>query len=202
MEQQINDSIRLIIGSIEHQARAEKERYIALNDKLFAEKTAAIESEIKNKYDGVVAYELEKQRIAANKKASELESENKAALAALRASVTDEVFADVEEQIRRFAESPDYEGFLAASVRKMSALYEGEAVILLRTCDGRFEKTLADAFGRSVSFEYDDSVRFGGVKVRFPKAAVLADDTLDARLAASKKDFIKTSGLGFKGCAE
>lgn len=199
MEQQMNDSIRLIVGSIEHQAKAEKERYIALNDKLYAEKTAAIESEIKNKYDAAVAYELEKQRIAANKRASELESENKAALAKLRASVTDEVFAAVEERIRRFADSPDYEGFLAASVRSMSALYEGDAVILIRTCDSRFEKTLSDAFGRPVSFEFDDSIRFGGVKVRFPKAAVLADDTFDARLAASKKDFIKTSGLGFKG---
>ena len=62
---------------------------------------AALEKEISDKYDALVEYELEKQRIDANKKASALESENKAALAEMRKKVTDEVFAGAFEGIKR-----------------------------------------------------------------------------------------------------
>ena len=194
MEKQIDESTGLIVGSIEKQAARECERLKQSAESLYAEKVAALEAEIKNKYENQVSYELEKQRIDANKTATVLEADHKAALSALRRKVTDEVFAAAADGIQKFAASEDYASFLAQSAASAKNLYKGNAVIYLRACDEALEK----AFDRPVSFETDDSIVLGGIKVCFTDAAVMADDTLDARFEAQKKAFIRNSGLGFK----
>ena len=196
MNKQIDDSTALIIGSIEKQARAELEKLRALSEQLYAEKAAALEAEIKNKYESRVRCEAEKQRAAADRKAADLDSHNKAALAALREKVMDEVFAAARASVLRFTESEAYADFLAGSLASMRGLYEGEAEIRIRPCDEPYQERLAAAFGGKATFNHDDSIVLGGVKVYFKKAAVIADDTLDARLAAQRKDFVKNSGLG------
>lgn len=198
MEQQIYDSTGLIIGSIEKQACAEQERLQELSEKLYSEKAAALENEIRSKYESLVSYELEKQRVAVNKRASALEAENKAALAVLRRKVTDEVFRTAQNRIEEFVASDAYAPFLVQSTLAVSKLYEGAAEIRLRKEDAPLKQSLAETFGKPVSFAYDESIRLGGIKVHFKNAAVLVDDTLDARLETAKEEFIKNSGLGFK----
>lgn len=198
MEKQIDESTGLIVGSIEKQAARECERLKQSAESLYAEKVAALEAEIKNKYENQVSYELEKQRIDANKTATVLEADHKAALSALRRKVTDEVFAAAADGIQKFAASEDYASFLAQSAASAKNLYKGNAVIYLRACDEIYNQALEKAFDRPVSFETDDSIVLGGIKVCFTDAAVMADDTLDARFEAQKKAFIRNSGLGFK----
>ena len=91
MENRIDESTGLIVGSIEKQAQRECERLKQSAEDLYTEKVAALEAEIKKKYENQISYELEKQRLDANQKATVLEADHKAALAALRHKVTDEV---------------------------------------------------------------------------------------------------------------
>ena len=166
MEKQIDESTGLIVGSIEKQAARECERLEQSAESLYAEKVAALEAEIKNKYENQVSYELEKQRIDANKTATVLEADHKAALSALRRKVTDEVFAAAADGIQKFAASEDYASFLAQSAASAKNLYKGNAVIYLRACDEIYKQALEKAFDRPVSFETDDSIVLGGIKVR------------------------------------
>ena len=198
MDKNIYDSTSLIIESIENQSRAEQKNIEELSEKLYKEKAAALEKEISDKYDALVEYELEKQRIDANKKASALESENKAALAEMRKKVTDEVFAGAFDGIKRFVQTDAYAEFLEKSASSMGGLYDGKAEILIRKADDGFKPLILKAFGKPADFVYDDSIVLGGIKVHFADKAVIADDCLDSRLEAQKKNFINTSGLGFK----
>ena len=198
MENRIDESTGLIVGSIEKQAQRECERLKQSAEDLYTEKVAALEAEIKKKYENQISYELEKQRLDANQKATVLEADHKAALAALRHKVTDEVFATSAEEIRKFAASEHYGVFLEKSAASAKDLYQGNVVIYLRACDSVYQEMLINAFGRDVAFETDDTIHFGGIKVCFTDAAVMADDTLDARFEAQKKAFIQNSGLGFK----
>lgn len=84
MEKQIDESTGLIVESIEKQAARECTRLKQLADDLYAQKVAALEAEIKSKYDRQINYELEKQRIEANQKESVLEADHKAALSKAR----------------------------------------------------------------------------------------------------------------------
>ena len=196
MEKQIDESTGLIVESIEKQAERECARLKQLADDLYAKKVAALEAEIKSKYDRQINYELEKQRIEANQKESVLEADHKAALAKARHAVAQEIYQAAEERIKAFAKSENYLAFLEHSVRTAKDLYDGKAVICLRPCDETYKTPLETAFGRKVSFETDDSIKLGGIKIRFTEAAVMADDTLDARFEAQKKAFVKSSGLG------
>ena len=173
MDKNIYDSTSLIIESIENQSRAEQKNIEELSEKLYKEKAAALEKEISDKYDALVEYELEKQRIDANKKASALESENKAALAEMRKKVTDEVFAGAFEGIKRFVQTDAYAEFLEKSASSMSGLYDGKAEILIRKADDGFKPLILKAFGKPADFVYDDSIVLGGIKVHFADNAVI-----------------------------
>lgn len=196
MEKQIDESTGLIVESIEKQAARECARLKQLADDLYAQKVAALEAEIKSKYDRQINYELEKQRIEANQKESVLEADQKAALSKARRAAAEEIYRAAEERIKAFAASDEYRAFLEHSVRTAKDLYDGNAVICLRSCDESYKAPLETAFGRAVSFETDDSIKLGGIKIRFTDAAVMADDTLDTRFEAQKKAFVKNSGLG------
>ena len=198
MEKQIDESTGLIVGSIENQAARECERLKKSADDLYAQKVAALEEEIQQKYARKVSYELEKQRIEANQKATVLEADHKASLAELRRQVTEKVYAASAEKIKAFTLSDDYAAFLENSVKAAGNLYAGNAVIHLRAQDEIYKDRLEKAVGREISFETDETILLGGVKISFTDAAVMADDTLDARFEEQKKAFVRNSGLGFK----
>lgn len=198
MEKQIDESTGLIVGSIAKQAERECERLQKLADDLYAQKVAALEAEIKKKYERLTLYEIEKQRVRANQKTVVLEAEHKAALAALRQKVADEVYQAAAEKIKAFAVSEAYAAFLQNSVKAAKDLYAGSAVIYLRACDRKYQEQLAKTFEREVSFQTDDTILLGGMKIVFTDHAVMADDTLDARFEEQKQWFVKNSGLGFK----
>lgn len=199
MEKQIDESTGLIIASIEAQAARECEKLHSEAEGLYAEKVAALKAEIEGKYESLIKYEQDKQRLDAGKKASALETEYKEALAALRKKVTDEVFAEAEKKLCAFTETDGYVRFLRESARNLSKLYPCDAVIRIRSVDRKHEPLLAEAFGRRVDFEIDESIFIGGLRAYFADAGAVADDTLDARFEVGRKDFLRKSGLGAKG---
>lgn len=199
MEKQIDESTGLIIASIEAQAARECDKLHSEAERLYAEKAEALKAEIEGKYDSLVKYEQDKQRLVAGQKATALETEYKEALAALRKKVTDEVFAEARKKLCAFTETDGYARFLENSARKLSELYPCDAVLRLRAVDEAYKPLLAQAFGRDVTFEVDTDIAIGGLRAYFAKAGAVADDTLDARFEARQKAFAGTSGLGAKG---
>lgn len=196
MENKHHQNLSLIIESISKQADNEQKTLEDASEKLYKEKYEALEKEIKAEYRKKTDYELSRLTLEANKKASELEADQKAKLSALRDKICDEVYHSVKERIHHFTDGEKYEGFLADSAKKISALYDGSVVIYIRSADLCHRDIIAKAFVGNVSFKEDQVIKLGGIKVLFEEHSVLVDDTLDSRLEGSKKDFIKNSDLG------
>ena len=199
MENKHYRNTSIIIDSIERQSELEKKSIEEAAEKLYKEKYAALENEIKEKYRKQTEYKLLELALNSNKSASNLEAEHKAKLAELRSNITSEVYKKAYEKIKLFTESDKYPSLLENSAKVISTLYDGEATVYIRTKDSSYKDIITEAFGRTVSFCEDNTIALGGIKVLFTSEDVLVDDTLDVRLEATKKDFVKNSGLGFAG---
>lgn len=198
MEKQLYHNINLIIDSIEKQASEEQRVLEETAEKLYREKLRSLEDEISSKYEAKTQYELQKLAVDANKKANELETENKSKLSAVRENIVKEVFGEAAEKVKKFVSSEKYADFLAKSAQEISGLYGGDVKVFLKPDDRKYESIVSAPFSGSVEFESDESIKIGGIKVMFVSHSVIADDTLDGRLELKRKDFIKNSGLGFR----
>lgn len=196
MNRSLHNNINLIIDSIDKQAKEEQELLEEQFEKLYNEKATALEREIKNKYQMQTSFAVTKIKKETNRTLSNLESGYKSEISKLRQSVFESIFEKAKEELQSFVQSEGYEKFLESSAQNIALLYSGTLVVYIRTQDEKFKPNIEKAFGRAVLFEYDDSIKLGGIKVYFESASVMADDTLDARLKQQEKSFIKNSGLG------
>lgn len=197
MKRSLHNNINLIIESIDKQARNEQLLLEEQSGKLYDAKSSALEKEIKDKYQMQTNFAISKMNKETNRMLSNLEATYKSEVSKLRQSVTDDVFAKAYEHLQKFPDSESYVGFLENSAGKIATLYSDDAVIYIRPEDEKYKPNIKKAFGQAVSFEQDNSIKLGGMKVYFKNAGVIADDTLDARLEEQKKTFIKNCGLGF-----
>ena len=113
-------------------------------------------------------------------------------LVARRSEITDEVFAQAVEKIKGFAKSDSYHDFLMNSVSNIKAAIGDDAIIVLNLNDKPFEAEIK-ALGNEV--KYDEFIKLGGCKGENLRTAMIADDTLDARLETEKQKFYSYSGL-------
>ena len=197
MKRSLHNNINLIVESIEKQARKEQQLLEVQWRELYAAKSSALEKEIKDKYQMQTNFAISKMNKETNRTLSNLEAAYKSEISKLRQSVTDDVFAKAYENLQKFPQTESYAGFLESSAGKLSLLYSESAVIYIRPEDEKYIPNIKKAFGQAVSFEQDNSIKLGGIKVYFKNAGVIADDTLDSRLEEQKKTFIKNCGLGF-----
>ena len=77
----------------------------------------------------------------------------------------------------------------------MAAVITGDAVVLVREQDLPLAQELKTAFGRACEVEADPTVEIGGCRVRDLSNGLLADDTLEARLAAQREWFLTHAKL-------
>ena len=127
-----------------------------------------------------------------NAELSETETKGIEKLVERRSEITEKVFSQAEAKIKAFTQSDSYRDFVLNSVSKIKSVIGDGAVIILSPDDKRFESEIK-ALGCEV--RYDEDIKLGGCKGENPVTAMTADDTLDARLEAEKRNFYSYSGL-------
>ncbi len=145
------------------------------------------------KAEEYIAYETGRELTAVNKTISDYEAEKKSALISLRAAIGNDVFAKVREKIVFFTESDDYADFLKRSALALKDAVGENATLLLRGCDMKFASQLTELTGLDVREDCD--IELGGLRAISSDETVITDDTLEFRLDAECKDFIKKSNL-------
>ena len=102
------------------------------------------------------------------------------------------------QQLVAFTETADYPSFLTRCMQSILTEFPDtqSAVVFLRTCDLQYSDTISHAVQISCSFTADDTIQLGGLKVRL--GDIIADDTLDTRLASQSQWFEEHSGLIIK----
>ncbi|MDL2294698.1 hypothetical protein LJC60_08765 [Ruminococcaceae bacterium OttesenSCG-928-D13] len=112
-----------------------------------------------------------------------------------RAGLVESLFADVEKQLDRFAESPEYPRWLVCKLTETAgnAQNGSEIEIYMRKDDMKFKNNLLAAASAGAKIAEDETIRLGGIKVRVGKR--LYDCTLDDALRLEREQFEETSGM-------
>ncbi len=112
-------------------------------------------------------------------------SECRGAVLRRRSELAEGVFAEVEQKIRDFTKSEQYEAFMLGSAENAVKLLAGNSTILVREADMFLADKITAAVGCPV--ETSDSIILGGIMAK--SGDIIADDTLDARFYAEKEAF-------------
>lgn len=140
----------------------------------------------------VKSSELDRLNEEINAELSETETKETEKLVMRRSEITEKVFAEALAKITDFTKSEKYLGFLLSSASEIRAAAGEDTVIILRPDDKKYEADIK-ALGSEV--RYDETIRLGGCKGENLRTALLADDTLDSRIAEEKQRFYSYSGL-------
>lgn len=113
-----------------------------------------------------------------------------------RAKITLKVFEDAKSKLEAFTLTQDYEQFLKKSAERFASLFEqGEAIIYVCNKDKKFAPVIKASFGRDCKVLVDDNITLGGMRCTVEGSSVIADDTLETRLASQKEWFLENSGM-------
>ncbi len=123
-----------------------------------------------------------------NRTFSSEQIEIRRALAEKTDEITETVFAEVEEQVKAFRESPEYANYLCKKINEMKSSVDRDAEFLLSASDKAYTSKIASTCGVAV---HADSHEFGGgFKVLCPKRNLLIDNSFETRLREEKDAFV------------
>lgn len=111
-------------------------------------------------------------------------------LLARRAQLEEEVFAQAQERLRRFADGPEYAAFLRRRAEALAAQcpWEG-SVLTVRPADEALGRELLAFFGPGASLRTDPALEPGGFLLRNDAHGVLGDESLQGALQAQRMRF-------------
>lgn len=118
--------------------------------------------------------------------------QNRQKLLVYRNQLVNGVFAEVEENLIQFCETPAYAEYLAKTAAHFAPQVAGGGTVRLRAADFQHKPLLSELLP-ACNFELDPTIRIGGIK--FGTAHVLYDETLDDKLRSQRSDFLTRCGL-------
>jgi vacuolar-type H+-ATPase subunit E/Vma4 len=160
----------------------------AQGDELFASLTAT------QRTDPLAVYRAQAEN-ALNRHVAAQRQENRRKLLVYRKQLTEGLFAELEENLLAFAETPAYEGWVAGHLAAHSAAVEsaGGCTVYLRGQDVQRLRARVLQVLPEANIEADRTIFLGGAKVAVGR--VLYDDTLDSAVAAQRTQFLSQCGL-------
>lgn len=122
--------------------------------------------------------------------------EAKRSLLKYRSDLAGKVFKQVENKLKAFADSKDYEAFLIKSLKESSKKFPCTgAVIQVRPADLKLAEAVKGAFSCPVAVQEDRHNHLGGYKIINEKRGLLLDETFASNLADQHAYFYKICGM-------
>lgn len=153
---------------------------------------AAIEEEIKE-YTRV---QLEKANSRISREIAHREQDKKQEILKSRQEITDSVFIEAAKRLQAFTQSQEYLPFLQKLAQGARSAFDAQDVVFLyKKGDEIHQDEIMKAFGRPCSFQEDDSIRVGGLRIKSASLGIVADQSLDSMLADQQEWFALHSDL-------
>ncbi len=187
--------VNLFLEDIDHDAIDKRNAIEAEVDQYIRSRLSEREARDAKRAQEAVGERRNRLAIEANKTYAAAHNRAKLALSRRRIEMEQEVFSRAREALCAFASGPDYLPFLERSAAALAAAVPGEAVLLVRPQDLPHADALRTAFGRPCTVEEDPSIEIGGCRARDLTNGLVADDTLEVRLAAQKEWFLAHAKL-------
>lgn len=154
------------------------------------------ESDALNETFELIQRETAQIRNKINHDTQKLQNEQRQKLLQKREEITRQVFELCERELERFVKTPAYLEFLEKRAKEAKKYFKNEdTVFYLKEQDMIYCDKIRAAFGKGCTFETDNDIKLGGMKIYSPSQRILADETLTERLYSQKKWFIRHCGL-------
>lgn len=113
-----------------------------------------------------------------------------------RAEMTESIFKKAEEKLIDYTKTNDYTKTLENSVKAVAELFGNHSCVLyIKAEDMDKADKIKSLFGGNAEVQADKSIKIGGIKGYSSEMRIVADETLDTKLANQKQWFIEHSGL-------
>jgi vacuolar-type H+-ATPase subunit E/Vma4 len=127
---------------------------------------------------------------------SRAETASKKRIFLKRREIEDEVFAKAEKKLIEYTATDKYVSKLQKSAENISKVLDADDVILyVKEKDMAHKQKLIKAFGRKCEVAVSDDIKLGGITGLSRSLGMIADETLDSRLAEQHEWFCENSGL-------
>lgn len=126
---------------------------------------------------------------------SKQEAESRKALFIRRSEITDEVFAKARKKLEDFAKTEKYKPLLLNSTKLIAEVLNGEITLFVRAGDMKYESEIKKAFGKPCTVEATEQIKIGGIMGKSFSMGLIADESLDSKLAEEREWFCGHSGL-------
>lgn len=113
-----------------------------------------------------------------------------------RAAMTEEVFKKAQDKLIEYTNTDKYPEKLRKNASEIAELFgNNDCVLYVNERDLNSADSIKAAFGGNAEVVADKSIKIGGIKGYCESMGIVADETLDSKLAMQKDWFIENSGL-------
>ncbi|MCH5297197.1 MAG: hypothetical protein J1E85_05960 [Ruminococcus sp.] len=177
---------------------AEKQRQSIQTEVKHIKEEKIKEAEKKGKLDSekYISDKLEAKKNEETSKVAKLMQEGQKELFLKRVEMTESVFNKAEEKLIKYTQTDEYSHKLIDSAKAISEIF-GDKNCTLNISEkdlGNADKISA-LFSGKAEVTADKSIKIGGIKGYCSELNIIADETLDSKLAAQREWFVENSGL-------
>ncbi len=146
------------------------------------------------------AYALIQKEISSKKSVivsdlAKREQESRRKLFLKRNEIVENVFADAREKLLEFTKTEDYTNYILNSTKEIAELFEDNSCVIYVKESDMDKAVLIKEHIKNCDVVCDASIKLGGIKGYCKALDILADNTLDTKLADQHIWFAENSGL-------
>lgn len=177
---------------------AEKQRQSIQNEVEHIKEQKIKEAEKKGRLDSerYISDKLEAKKNEETSKVAKLMQDGQRELFLMRSEMTESVFKKAEEKLIEFTQTDEYSRKLIDSAKAISEFFGNkDCTLSISEKDMDSADRISALFSGKAEVTSDKSIKIGGIKGYCSELNIIADETLDSKLAAQREWFVENAGL-------
>lgn len=112
-----------------------------------------------------------------------------------RSKMVTNIFKEAEKKLREFTKTKKYETYMNNSAKSVADYVADRPVTVYYCANDEKLLPMIKKYFANAEFAADPSIKIGGLKGFCEELSIIADETLDSKFEAQKKEFISSSGF-------
>ena len=167
-------------------------------DRMTQKKLSEIEDDAKLKADLMLQQETKILNSEQSLNISKLTEQNNQKKMLMREQLIQELFKMIRLKLQEYTQSETYRNIFKARVIELSKQYPYNGDLHVQAADQDIAEKAVSTCEAKLKVVVDESITIGGFFLEFTKAALVVDETLDARLHNEMKSFYENPELILK----
>lgn len=184
------------LKAIKKHSEAQKAALHNQVEQLKTEKLAETEKKAQHDSEKLIKDKLEEKRNQQTRLLAKKTQDGQKKLFLERAAMTEKIFKKAQEKLIEYTKTNEYLEMLRKSASEIAELFGNNGCVLyVNEHDLNSADSIKAVFGGSAEVIADKSIKIGGIRGYCESMSIVADETLDSKLAMQKDWFIENSTL-------